>query len=108
MRVLTPQQLAALSPGAPATVQAMRQWTGLQQAVAQQALSHSQQSLRGAAATDRRDRRRRDQKAILDLQARIGAELGMLQNEQTKLQMFAESSAHAAMPALRSSRRASR
>jgi type IV secretion system protein VirB5 len=27
-----------------------------------------------------------DQKASLDLQARISAELGMLQNEQTKLQ----------------------
>ncbi len=27
-----------------------------------------------------------DQKAVLDLQARIGAEAGMLQNEQTKLQ----------------------
>jgi type IV secretion system protein VirB5 len=29
-----------------------------------------------------------DQKAILDLQARIGAEQGMLQNEQTKLQVL--------------------
>ena len=29
-----------------------------------------------------------DQKAILDLQARISAELGMLQNEQTKLQVL--------------------
>ena len=29
-----------------------------------------------------------DQKAILDLQARISAELGMLQNEQTKLQIL--------------------
>jgi type IV secretion system protein VirB5 len=30
----------------------------------------------------------RDQKGILDLQARIGAEQGMLQNEQTKLQVL--------------------
>jgi type IV secretion system protein VirB5 len=29
-----------------------------------------------------------DQKGILDLQARISAELGMLQNEQTKLQVL--------------------
>jgi type IV secretion system protein VirB5 len=29
-----------------------------------------------------------DQKAILDLQARISAELGMLQNEQTKMQVL--------------------
>jgi len=31
-----------------------------------------------------------DQKGILDLQARITAELGMLQNEQTKLQVLAQ------------------
>ena len=29
-----------------------------------------------------------DQKAILDLQARISGELGMLQNEQTKIQLL--------------------
>jgi hypothetical protein len=29
-----------------------------------------------------------DQKGILDLQARISAELGMLQNEQTKMQVL--------------------
>ena len=34
----------------------------------------------------------KDQKGILDLQARIGAELGMLQNEQTKLQVLAQAS----------------
>jgi len=32
-----------------------------------------------------------DQKAALDLQARIGAETGMLQNEQTKLQVLYQS-----------------
>ena len=32
----------------------------------------------------------RDQKGILDLQARINAELGMLQNEQTKLQVLGQ------------------
>ena len=32
-----------------------------------------------------------DQKAILDLQARIGAEQGMLENEQTKLQLLLQS-----------------
>jgi len=32
----------------------------------------------------------RDQKGILDLQARINAELGMLQNEQTKVQVLAQ------------------
>jgi hypothetical protein len=33
-----------------------------------------------------------DQKAILDLQTRTSAELGMLQNEQTKLQVLTEAS----------------
>jgi type IV secretion system protein VirB5 len=32
-----------------------------------------------------------DQKGILDLQARINAELGMLENEQTKLQVLSQS-----------------
>jgi type IV secretion system protein VirB5 len=57
-------------------------------ALAQQALANTSarfasiQSLIGAISAAG------DQKAILDLQARISAELGMLQNEQTKLQIL--------------------
>ena len=69
-------------------IQAARQWSAMQQALAQQALANASnrfaaiQSLIAAISTAA------DQKGILDLQARISAELGMLQNEQTKIQVL--------------------
>lgn len=84
--VLTPQQLASLPANQQARIAAWRSTTALLQGITSTALSNSsgrfdslQQliSAIGGAA---------DQKAALDLQARIGAEAGMLQNEQTKLQ----------------------
>jgi type IV secretion system protein VirB5 len=84
--VLSPQQLAALSPADQRQIQAARQWGAVQQAVAHEALANASgrftaiQSLIAAIPTAV------DQKASLDLQTRISAELGMLQNEQTKLQ----------------------
>jgi type IV secretion system protein VirB5 len=89
--VLSPQRLATLSPSAQQLIQSQRQWTAMQQALAHQALSNSSdrfasiQYLISAISTAA------DQKAILDLQARIGAELGMLQNEQTKVQILNQS-----------------
>lgn len=86
--VLSPQRLATLSPAGQQLIQASRQWTAVQQALAREALANSSsrftaiQSLIAAISTAA------DQKAILDLQARIGAELGMLQNEQTKNQVL--------------------
>ncbi len=86
--VLSPQQLAALSPADQRQIQAARQWSAVQQAVAHEALANASdrfaaiQSLIAAIPTAV------DQKASLDLQARISAELGMLQNEQTKLQVL--------------------
>jgi type IV secretion system protein VirB5 len=86
--VLSPQRLATLSPAEQQQIQAARQWSAMQQAFAHQALANtsnrfaSLQSLIAAISTAG------DQKAILDLQARISAELGMLQNEQTKLQVL--------------------
>ena len=86
--VLTPQQLAVLSPVSQTQIAAARQANALQQSLAQAALANSSarfasiQSLISAISTAS------DQKGILDLQARIGAELGMLQNEQTKLQVL--------------------
>jgi len=86
--VLSPQRLATLSPSDQQQIQAARRWNAMQQAMAQEALAAtsnrfaSVQSLIGAISTAG------DQKAILDLQARISAELGMLQNEQTKLQVL--------------------
>ena len=86
--VLSPQQLSALSPADQRQIQAARQWSAVQQAVAHEALANASgrfaaiQSLIAAIPTAV------DQKASLDLQARISAELGMLQNEQTKLQVL--------------------
>jgi type IV secretion system protein VirB5 len=86
--VLSPQRLSVLSPADQQQIQAARQWSAMQQALAQQALANASgrfasiQTLIAAISTAA------DQKAILDLQARISAELGMLQNEQTKNQVL--------------------
>jgi type IV secretion system protein VirB5 len=86
--VLSPQRLATLSPADQRDIQVARQWSAMQQALAEEALANTSnrftsiQSLIAAIGTAG------DQKAILDLQARISAELGMLQNEQTKLQVL--------------------
>ncbi len=91
--VLTPAQLATLAPADQQRIATARQAAALRQAVAQEALANSSgrfaalQSLISAIGSAG------DQKAILDLQARIAAELGMLQNEQTKLQVFAQTAA---------------
>jgi type IV secretion system protein VirB5 len=86
--VLTPQQVATLSPDGQQQLAADRRTTALLQAVSRQALANSsgrfddlQQLIEaiGSAA---------DQKGILDLNARIGAEQAMLENEQTKLAML--------------------
>jgi type IV secretion system protein VirB5 len=86
--VLSPAQVAALSPQAAAQLRAQRQSAALLQALTREALANS--SSRFAAIQQLIDAiaRAGDQKAILDLQARIGAEVGMLQNEQTKLQVL--------------------
>jgi type IV secretion system protein VirB5 len=80
--------LATLSPSQQQEIQSNRQLNAMQQAVSHEALVNTSnrfasiQSLIAAISTAR------DQKAILDLQARISAEVGMLQNEQTKLQVL--------------------
>ena len=82
------QRLALLSPADQHQIQAARQLSAMQQALSHQALANASdrfasiQSLIAAISTAA------DQKAILDLQARITAELGMLQNEQTKMQVL--------------------
>jgi type IV secretion system protein VirB5 len=86
--VLSAPQVAALAPDQQAQIVSARHSAALLQAVAQEALVNSsgrfasiQQLIAAIAATG-------DQKGILELQARIGAEQGMLQNEQTKLQVL--------------------
>lgn len=88
--VLSPQRLTTLSAADQQQIQTQRQASALQQALAHEALTNASgrfasiQSLIAAISTAT------DQKAILDLLARISAELGMLQNEQTKLQVLAQ------------------
>jgi type IV secretion system protein VirB5 len=88
--VLTPAQVASLSPTQQAQLTAARQSPALLQATARTALATSSDrftslqqliSAIGGAA---------DQKASLDLNARIAAEDAMLHNEQTKLQVLAQ------------------
>ena len=86
--VLPPQRLAMLSTSDQRQIQAARQSAAVQQALSQEALANASsrfasiQSLIAAISTAG------DQKAILDLQARISAELGMLLNEQIKTQVL--------------------
>ncbi len=86
--LLSNTQLAALTTTNQQHIVAGRRASSLQQALAQTALANasgrfaSMQSLIDAIGGAQ------DQKSILDLQARIGAELGMLQNEQTKLHIL--------------------
>src|SRR6516165_8564503 len=84
--VLSSQQLAALSPVASAQLQAWRQTVALLQSLSHESLANS--SGRFAAVQQLIDTiaHASDQKAILELQARINGEQDMLQNEQTKLQ----------------------
>jgi type IV secretion system protein VirB5 len=88
--VMSPAQLAALPPQAQQQVIADRQAAALRQAVAAQALSNSSARFAAIQSLIAAIPNARDQKGILDLQARINAELGMLQNEQTKLQVLAQ------------------
>jgi type IV secretion system protein VirB5 len=86
--VLSPQQLSMLAPAHQQLIAASRQAGALQQSLVQEALANVSgrfsaiQTLVGAIGSAA------DQKGVLDLQARISAELGMLQNEQTKLQIL--------------------
>jgi type IV secretion system protein VirB5 len=84
--VLSAAQLSALTPASSAQLQARRQTVALQQGISHQALVNAsgrfaelQQLINAIGSTG-------DQKSVLELQARIGAENGMLQDEATKLQ----------------------
>jgi type IV secretion system protein VirB5 len=84
--ILSPAQLAALSSQDQQRISAARNLAALGQVMSRSSLANAGsrfsdlQSLIGTIGSAT------DQKAVLDLQARIAAEQGMLQNEQTKLQ----------------------
>lgn len=86
--VLTAQQVAALSAIERRELEAARRSAALLQVMTREALAITsgrfasiQQLINAIPAAN-------DQKAILDLQARINAEQSMLQNEQTKLELL--------------------
>jgi type IV secretion system protein VirB5 len=88
--ILSASQIALLTPDERSQINSARQSIALLQALTQNALGNAsgrftaiQQLINAIPAAH-------DPKGILDLQARIGAEEGMLQNEQNKLQVLFE------------------
>jgi type IV secretion system protein VirB5 len=86
--VLTSAQLSRLSANELADVEATRRITAMAQALARRALRTTSERFRSLQELIDAIARAGDQKAILDLQARIGAEATMLSNEQTKLEIL--------------------
>ena len=84
--VLSAAQLADLAPDVVAQLEAAREPAALLSALAHAALANSSDRFAALQQLINAIGSATDQKAILDLQARIGAESGMLQNEHTKLQ----------------------
>lgn len=84
--VLTPQQLQALPPDQQARISAWRSTIAMLQGITSSALANSSNRFSAIQQLISAIGSATDEKAALDLQARIGAEAGMLQNEQTKLQ----------------------
>jgi type IV secretion system protein VirB5 len=89
--VLSSQQLSSLSSAANQQMQSNRQSVALLQAVSHEALATTSNRFTSLQQLIDAIARAGDQKSALDLHARIGAETGMLQNEQTKLQMLYQS-----------------
>jgi len=88
--VLTPAQIASLSPTQQAQIAAARQSPALLQAMARAALANSSDRFTSLQTLISAIGGAADTKASLDLNARIAAEEAMLHNEQTKLQMLSE------------------
>jgi type IV secretion system protein VirB5 len=89
--VLSPQRLASLPSGGQQLIQSERRWSAMQQALSHQALSSASNRFASIQTLISAIPSATDQKGILDLQARISAELGMLQNEQLKVQLLNQS-----------------
>jgi type IV secretion system protein VirB5 len=83
--VLTGQQFAALSPDSQQQLVADRGTAALLQAISRQALANASSRFTDLQQLINTIGTASDQKGILDLNARIGAEQAMLENEQTKL-----------------------
>lgn len=86
--VLTPEQLARLSSQERQYLESTRKSVALMQVTSKQALESSSQRFASLQQLIDAIPSATDEKAVLDLQARIAVEQAMLQNEQTKLQML--------------------
>ena len=86
--VLAGPQLALLSPVERQQLDAARRSAATLQVMARQALAETSNRFGAIQQLINAIPRAQDPKAIMDLQARISAEQGMLANEQTKLQVL--------------------
>jgi type IV secretion system protein VirB5 len=86
--VLDAGQVAGLSPAGLSQLEAARRSAAMLQVTSRQALSATSNRFASIQQLIDAIPRARDPKAIMDLQARIAAEQGMLANEQTKLQVL--------------------
>jgi type IV secretion system protein VirB5 len=86
--VLTSQQVAALSLAEQRQLNAARRNAALLQVATQQAYSTTSSRFASVQQLINAIPAATDQKGILELQARIQAELGMLQNDSTKLNVL--------------------
>lgn len=86
--VLTPQQIDTLSPDRQQQLTDDRDTAAMLQAVSRQALANASGRFAGLQQLIDAIGTASDQKGILDLNARIGAEQAMLEDEQTKLAML--------------------
>ena len=88
--VLTPQEVTSLSPDEQSELKADRESSALLEAMTQQALSTTSARFASLEQLIAAIPHAPDEKAISDLQARIGAEETMLENDQTKLGVLYE------------------
>lgn len=92
--ILSDTALAAFAPQDRSEIDAARRSAALLQAMSEQSLSNTSDRFSALDELIRAIGRADDPKAIAELQARIGAEQGMLQNEANKLFVL-QQSAHA-------------
>jgi type IV secretion system protein VirB5 len=90
--ILSPLQVAALSPAERAQLESSRRTAAMLQVMTRQALARTSSRFDAIQQLIDAISGASDQKAILDLQARIQAEQGMLQNESTKIQVLYQAS----------------
>lgn len=90
--ILSAQQIATLSPAERTQLEAARRTAAMLQIMTREALARTSSRFDAIQQLIDAISGAGDQKAILDLQARIQAEQGMLQNESTKIQVLYQAS----------------